>query len=543
MRAREILDRIPRDDPGTPLTFRLQRYVATAELAFAEGDRRRGLRAVREGFALLAEHRSRLGSVESVTAAAVHGVELQWVDVRAALKTGRAAALFDALERGRAVGAGAGRVTPPDDPEAAALLTEARGLLAKARELPATGGRAVTAEREALTRKARRIQAEVRERSWRHAGETVADRAVTAREVSRLLAARDDGAVVANYSVVDGQLRAVRIGARGTTMLHLGPIIEIAERVRRVRADLVITANDLIPAPLRAAARGSLERSLKALDEALVAPLGACGDLYVATREPLLSIPWSALPSRAGRRTSVRSYVARGRHHAAPTGGRRIFAAAGPGVDEGDTEARAVGAVWAGAVLDDVPAAAENNTVHAGESASERDVVLVGQPGTVAERVREVSVLTGAAATTAAVREALATSDVVHLAAHGQHDVDNPLFASIELADGPLFAHELDGLRLPDSVIVLSSCEVGGHTAVLGGEVLGLTSVLLRLGARAVIASVAPLSDALAAEVMPRLHEHLRDTDDPEAALAAAIADVAEPVPLVCFGSVEGLTS
>ncbi|MCF4122782.1 CHAT domain-containing protein [Antribacter sp. KLBMP9083] len=456
-----------------------------------------------------------------MTAAAVHGVELQWVDVRAALVTGRPAALFDALERGRAVGAGVGRVTPPEDPEAAALLTEARGLLAKARELPATGDRAAITEREVLTRRARRIQAEVRERSWRHAGEAVGpERAVTAREVTRLLAQRGDGAVVVNFSVVDGHLRAVRLDARGATMIDLGPTADVGERVRRVRADLAITANDLIPAPLRAAAQGSLRRSLQALDDALVVPLRASGDLYVAAREPLISIPWSALPSRAGLRTAVRSYVARGRSHATPSGGRRVLTAAGPGVAQGEAEANAVGAIW-------LPAAPA-------------DEVVPADPGAQA---RQATVLTGTAATTDAVRKALATHDVVHLATHGRHDADNPLFASIELADGPLFAHELDGLRLPDSVVVLSSCEVGGHTAVLGGEVLGLTSVLLRLGARAVIASVAPLSDALAAEVMPRLHAHLRDTDDPEAALAAALADVSEPVPLVCFGSVEGLAS
>jgi CHAT domain-containing protein len=71
--------------------------------------------------------------------------------------------------------------------------------------------------------------------------------------------------------------------------------------------------------------------------------------------------------------------------------------------------------------------------------------------------------------------------------------------------------------------------------------VLGLTSVLLRLGARAVVAAVAPLSDVVAARVMPRFHAHLRATDDPEAALAVALADEPEPAPLVCFGSLEGL--
>jgi len=85
------------------------------------------------------------------------------------------------------------------------------------------------------------------------------------------------------------------------------------------------------------------------------------------------------------------------------------------------------------------------------------------------------TVPTGVTATADAVRTALATHDVVHLATHGRHDADNPL------------------------------------------------------------------SDAVAARVMPRFHEHLRRTDDPEAALAAALVGEPEPAPLVCFGSLEGL--
>ncbi|WP_423462426.1 CHAT domain-containing protein [Promicromonospora sp. MS192] len=301
---------------------------------------------------------------------------------------------------------------------------------------------------------------------------------------------------------MNGTLRCVRVDATSVTAVDIGPADEVIEHVRRLTADFAMAANDLIPAPLRAAATASLERNLKTLDAILLAPLRADGDLYVVAREPLLSVPWAALPSRSGLRTSVNSYVARGRTHARPTGERKLLAAAGPGVRHGADEARAVGEQWPGA-----------------------------------------TVLTGKDAVTEQVRKALATHDVVHLATHGQHDADNPLFASIDLTDGPLFAHELDGTPLPGSVVILSSCEVGGSTQVLGGELLGLTSVLLRLGARAVIASVAKLSDELAARVMPRLHAHLRETDDPEAALAAALTDVAQPVPLVCFSSVEGLTA
>ncbi|MEU4384549.1 CHAT domain-containing protein [Promicromonospora sp. NPDC023805] len=498
--ARETLAELPRGLTTAPLTMRIQHYTARAELAFATGDRARGLRAVRSGLGLLADHRGRLGSVESVTAAATHGVDLNRIDVDAAVGTGKPAALFDALERGRATFAGTGRVTPPDDPEAAALLTEARGLLARAREL----GAAEAKERERLTHRARRIQDEVRERSWRHVGNAGAvQRPATASELQRVLSRRDNYAnVVVNFAVIDGMIHCVRVDAQTVKTIAFGPAEEVTERVRRLGADFAMAANDLIPTPLRAAANASLARNLKVLDDILLAPLRAEGDLYVVAREPLLSVPWTALPSRSGLRTAVNSYVARGRTHARPSGKRRLLAAAGPSVQHGTEEVQAVGRQWPGA-----------------------------------------TVLTGDDAVTEHVRTALATHDVVHLATHGQHDADNPLFASIDLADGPLFAHELDGTPLPGSVVILSSCEVGGSTQVLGGEVLGLTSVLLRLGARAVIASVAKLSDELAARVMPLLHAHLRESDDPEAALAAALKDVAEPVPLVCFSSVEGLAN
>jgi tetratricopeptide (TPR) repeat protein len=498
--ARAVLDDLPDDMADAPLTTRIQRQTVLAQIAFASGDREAGVSAVRTGLGLLADHRVGLGSVESVTAAAVHGVDLQRTDVEAAARTGLPHALFEALERGRATFAGVGGAAAPDDPAVRGLVTEARGLVVRARTLTR---REHAPERAYLFERSRRLLATARERAWHRTGDdasAVEERPATMAEVRELLAARDDGTVVANFLVLDGVLRCVRVDAHGARIVELGPQADVAERALRARADLGACANDLVPAALRDAVRRSLTRNLDALDALLAVPLEADGPLYVVGREPLVGVPWTALPSRRGRRTTVRSYVARGRTHPRPGEGRRLLAAHGPGVMLGASEVRAVGGVWPGA-----------------------------------------TVLTGEAATTTAVREALATHDVVHLATHGTHDADNPLFASIDLADGPLFAHELDGTRLPGSVVILSACEVGGSSQVVGGEVLGLTSVLLRLGARAVVAAVAPLSDAVAARVMPRFHAHLRATDDPEAALAAALAGEPEPAPLVCFGSLEGL--
>ncbi|WP_125773557.1 CHAT domain-containing protein [Antribacter gilvus] len=495
--AAQLLAALPRGFAGATLTHRVQYYGTVAELAFATGRRAAGLRAVRSGYGLLTAHRARLGAVESIAAAGTHAVTIQLVDVRAALGTGRAPAVFDAIERGRAMGAGSGRLTPSGDPGVAGLLTQARGLIAQARHLPAGSG-----ERERLTTTARALQEQVREQTWVHAGDADVVRPVTARELRKALADGGEGTVVASLATFGGRVVAVRVDAHGTRLLDLGDPAQVAEQAHRVRADLAVVANAFVPPPLRDAARRSLTRGLDRLDTMLVAPLHAPGPLHLVARHPYVGLPWSALPSRRGLATWARSYVARRRPLpvADDGGARRVLVAAGPQVTEGAAEALAVGAVWPGSL-----------------------------------------VLLGRDATTEAVRDALATHDVVHLATHGRHDAANPLFASVDLADGPLFAHELDGTRLPGSVVVLSSCEVGASSPRGGGEVLGLTSVLLRLGARAVIASVGPLSDAVAAKLMPRLHAELRAGRSPQAALATVLADEPDPVPLVCFGSVDGL--
>lgn len=501
--ARELLATVPRRVATAPLAVQVQLQVARAHAGFSEGDRAAGIRAVRRGFALLAAHRSRMGSVESVTATAVHGAQLNRLDVTAALATGRPGAVFDALERGRAVFTGTGRVHPPADEVAAELLAQARSLVVAARAVPPDAPPEALAEQAELLRRARAVQDSLRHRAWRHDGDTQAagpQDAVTAAQVVRALRERDDGGVLVSLLAIGGVLHLIRLSASGTSVVEAGPVAQVAEAVRRVRADLGVVSNELIPAPLRAVARASLERGLRRLDALLVEPLQAVGDLHVVARDPFLAVPWSSLPSRRGLRTSVNSHVARSASAARPAGEHRVLAAAGPRVDHGDVEVRAVARTWPGARM-----------------------------------------LLGGSATTGAVRAALADHDVVHLAAHGRHDADNPLFASVDLVDGPLFAHELDGTRLPGSVVVLSSCEVGGATSGPGGEVLGLTSVLLRLGARAVVASVAPLSDRAAAQVTPLFHEALRRSDDPAGALAAALADAGEPVPLVCFGPAPGL--
>ena len=109
------------------------------------------------------------------------------------------------------------------------------------------------------------------------------------------------------------------------------------------------------------------------------------------------------------------------------------------------------------------------------------------------------ALLTGERAWTAPVREALAGADLVHVAAHGTHQQESPLFSSLRLVDGPLYAYELDADVRAAPCVVLSACEAGLATVRPGDEGLGLTSALLHLGSRSVLAGVARVRDDVAA--------------------------------------------
>ena len=174
----------------------------------------------------------------------------------------------------------------------------------------------------------------------------------------------------------------------------------------------------------------------------------------------------------------------------------RVSAAAGPGLRHADSEVREIAALWPD-----------------GEA-------VVGEDATVARMI-----------------ELLGSPGVVHLAAHGRHEPDNPLFSSVRLADGPLFAHELDSGGTAPDLVVLSSCEVGRTSIRAGGEALGMASVLLRTGVGCVVAAIAPLSDEAALRVMTHMHSMLREGVPVAAATAQDAERSGHVTPLLCLGA------
>ena len=117
---------------------------------------------------------------------------------------------------------------------------------------------------------------------------------------------------------------------------------------------------------------------------------------------------------------------------------------------------------------------------------------------------------------------ALEGTSIAHLACHGRFRSDSPLFSSLELADGPLNVYELQRLRRPPELVVLSACDLAISDTRPGDELLGFAAALIGMGTRTVIASVVPVPDASARRLMVALHRHLRTGHSPALALAKA---------------------
>jgi CHAT domain-containing protein/tetratricopeptide (TPR) repeat protein len=145
-------------------------------------------------------------------------------------------------------------------------------------------------------------------------------------------------------------------------------------------------------------------------------------------------------------------------------------------------------------------------------------------------------VLNGAGASEAALREALASGALVHVATHATLNTDNPLFSRIELAtppakaiptnDGRLELHELLGFRVNSALVFLSGCETGVGRAwstdyARGEDYATLGQAFLFSGARAVIATLWRIDDRGAAEFASRFYRHLRNKAPPEALATA----------------------
>ncbi len=462
-----------------PVGLRSRAWHAEAMLRLADGNRSGADAALRAGVHLLDRHRASLGATDLRAYASAHGQELARLGLRLALEGGRAERVLAWAERWRARALRLRPARPPEDARLAADLTALRGVVAEV-EQAALGGRPT---QRLLSRQAT-LERAVRDRARHAPGDgTLLDLPVSYRQLAAalgddvLVEMMDDGEVLHAVVVRDGRARLRR----------LAPVAEVDDELDRLRFALRRLAVGVRSDGSRTAFRHAAALGGRRLDELLFGPLTAdVADrrLVLVPTGTLHSVPWSVLPSRAGRALTV-APSARVWHRAATArvgpGLNRVVLVAGPGLEHAAAEVRALSRRYPGATT-----------------------------------------LIGDEATCGAVCAALDGADLAHLAAHGRFRSDNPLFSCVELANGPATVYDLEALREAPQVLVLSACESAMAVVRPGDELMGLSAAVLALGTRALVASVFPVPDEATRPLMLAFHGGLRAGLAPAEALARA---------------------
>jgi len=141
----------------------------------------------------------------------------------------------------------------------------------------------------------------------------------------------------------------------------------------------------------------------------------------------------------------------------------------------------------------------------------------------------------GRGASESALRGALGSGAMVHVASHGVLNRMNPLFSRVELFpsrnrssadDGRLEVHEVLALEIRSPLVFLSGCETGlgpggSRRYAPGEDYATLAAAFLGAGAGKVVATLWAIADTGAAVFAARFYSELRGAD-PADALAAA---------------------
>ncbi|MBE9138011.1 CHAT domain-containing protein [Nodosilinea sp. LEGE 07088] len=168
-------------------------------------------------------------------------------------------------------------------------------------------------------------------------------------------------------------------------------------------------------------------------------------------------------------------------------------------------------------------------------------------PGAKAEaevigRVLNTAPLVGNQATEAAVKQRLASAQLIHLATHGLLDYGDPgaygrldVPGAIALTpdnteDGLLTSAEILDMDLSAELAVLSACDTG-RGRITGDGVVGLSRSLITAGVPSVVVSLWAVPDAPTAELMTEFYRQLSQGQTKAQALRQAILTTMEQHP------------
>jgi len=471
-----------------PLTIRLLARDARAELEEAQGRRQAALVQIRLGLEELHAWQSSFGSLDLQTMVIGNGIRLAKQALHLAVGSGKPETVFEWSERARMLASRVQPVRAELDEELAADLSELRSLQSS------EDGPRVPSPRRARDEELRQ---RVRERAWRLQGSGEVTEPASLPELVEALG--DDTALVAWVATdLADQVTALVVTDVDARVVDLGPRTALDELLDGLVPDLDVAASEL-PQLLAGVVRAQLADRLAGLGSLLVSPLLeliGSRSLVLTPSGVLAGVPWTLLPGLEGRPlTQARSATRWMQHREGLL--RTAGFVAGPRVARAEAEVTEAALCWTGS-----------------------------------------STLIGEKATTEQVSELAAEVDVLHVAAHGRHSGDNPLFSGLECVDGPWFGYDIDHLETVPQVVVLSACEVGRSSVRAGDELIGMTAAWLHAGVGCVVASPAAVSDEVAHEVLTAFHRGLADGLTPEAALARAVpaaTDDRPPAPFVCF--------
>ncbi|GAA3432190.1 CHAT domain-containing tetratricopeptide repeat protein [Kutzneria kofuensis] len=299
------------------------------------------------------------------------------------------------------------------------------------------------------------------------------------------------------YVQLDGQLLGIGVVDGVSRLVPLGSVADVFGLVERLPFALHRLARRS-----SSGAQSLLTDAASRLDKLLLEPFHVDDrPLVVVPTGPLHDLPWSVLPGRVGRPVTVSPSAT----------------------------------LWQSTRFDNRPGVA----VVAGPGLSgARDEALA------VAKLYGVDPWLDSAATVDRVLGLLRSCGVAHLAAHGRLALDNPLFSSLRLHDGPLVVHDLERTRQVPHTVVLASCDIGRSLVCTGDELLGLSATFLSRGTATLIASVVPIPDLETAPLMTAFHRGLLAGLPAPAALAAAQSslaggsprDLAAAAGFVCLG-------
>ena len=460
--------RIPPRMPLEVTTLAHETRAAVAAAGGREGDCRRH---AAKGLDALVRTQSAFGSLDLQTSSAMRAGGLLTEGLSSALRSGRPDVIFDWSERARLMSQHVVPLRPPPDDELAADLAELRTIRA------AAGDDDWLADPRAHT-----LERRIRDRQW---ASTSAGGATGRIAMSDALEALGEGEAVIAYVFDGGRLTALTL-SEGSAAIEELSWHDIRGLLTGLRADLDVAAR-VTSGPMSALVRDSLRTRVERLSALLVGPvqprIASVRRIALLAPGVLSGIPWSMLPAFAGRALTVPGSAsawvgsrARGPFRLASAG-----FVSGPRVPRAAEEVGAARGAWP-----DAP------------------------------------ILGGGSATVSAVTELASKVDVLHVAGHGRHAVDNPMFSGLELVDGTLFGYDVDLIETVPDTVVLSACEVGRSSVRWGEEAVGMARVWLHAGTRAVVAAPVVVADDEACELLGAMHGGLAAGLGPSEALAAA---------------------